>query len=438
MSTNTVITWCIGGVLLCSSIAGLAADLVQIHEQATLHDPVFRAAAASKQTAIEALPQNRALLLPTLTLDASKSDITQKVLSGSAFLFASESQGYTLTLRQPLFHRDYFVRLAQANTVVAQAEIEYLAAEQALIVRTAQQYFDTLAAQDDLGFAHAEKNALERQLEQTKQRFEVGLIAITDVHEAQAAYDLVSAQTIEAENRLSSQYEALHELTNQYHDKLAKLDAETPLINPEPAGIEQWSQQALRENLVLQAAQLNAQTVKNDIKIYQAGHLPQLDLQASHAYNDSSGGNFGTRETEDRTVTLQFTLPLYQGGAVNSQIRAAQGRYQQATAAVEQQRRATLRQARDGYRGVLAAIKRVKALQQAVISAQSALTATEAGLEVGTRTTVDVLGVRRNLFRAQRDHARARYDYILNTLRLKHVSGQLQHSDLQQVNRWLH
>jgi len=438
MRRNTVIQRAILCLIpILAPTTGLAADLALIHQQAANQDPVIKAAAAAKQSLIETLPQSRALLLPSITLNASKSETTQEVLSGSAFLFSGESQGYTLTLVQPLFHRDYFARLAQADKIVAQAEVDYIAAEQALITRTAQQYFDALAAQDNLDFAHAEKNALARQLEQTKQRFEVGLIAITDVHEAQAAYDLVTAQTIEAENHLASQREALRELTNQYHDSLSRLGNELPLIKPEPTDIEQWSQQALQYNLALQSAQLNVNAAQDEIRIYQAGHLPQLDLNASHSYSDSNGGSFGSRETEDRSISLQLSIPLYQGGATSSKVRAAQGRYQQALEAAEQQRRETIRQARDGYRGVLAAIKRVKALQQAVISAQSALTATEAGLEVGTRTTVDVLQSQRNVFRAQRDHARARYDYILNTLRLKQVSGQLQPADLQQVNRWL-
>jgi outer membrane protein len=418
-------------------LPGLAADLVLIHQQAADNDPIFRAAAAAKQTSIEALPQSRALLLPSISLSATKSKTTQEILSGSPFPYIDESTGYTLTLKQPIFHQDYFTRLSQAGTITTQANVDYAAAEQALIVRTAQQYFDTLAAQDNLDFANAEIAALTRQLEQIRQRFEVGLIAITDVHEAQAAFDLVTAQAIEAENNLSSQREALRELTNTYHDTLSVLSNDLPLVIPEPADIDQWSQQALQFNLSLQASQLRASTARDDIKISRAGHLPQLDLNASQAYSDSSGNGI-VAETEDRTVSLQLTFPLYQGGAINSQVRAAQGRHQQAVEAVEQQRRATIRQAHDSYLGVLAAIKRVKALQQAVVSAQSALTATEAGLEVGTRTTVDVLQSQRNLFRAQRDHARARYDYILNMLRLKQVSGQLQPADLYQVNRWLH
>jgi outer membrane protein len=424
------------GVLL-APVAVRAADLLAIYDQAVTNDPVYRTAEAARQTALEAVPQSRAQLLPSLVFSVAKTRNTQNVISGNSLLFAKDTQGYTLSLTQPLYHRDYFTQLAKADTAVAQAEANFAAAQQDLIIRTAQHYFATLAAKDNLDFSHAEKKALEHQLEQTKQRFDVGLIAITDVQEAQAAYDLVVAQTIEAENQLSSQFEALHELTNQYPDAVTPLSDTLPLIAPDPNDINEWSQQALDDNLNLQVARLAVDSAQDDIDISRSGHLPQLDLNASHAYADSTGGDFGDRETRENTITLQLTLPLYEGGGVSSQVRAAEGRYQQALEQLEQQKRATDRQARVGYRGVLAAIKRVKALQQAVVSTQSALQATEAGLEVGTRTTVDVLNSRRNVYRAQRDLAQARYDYILNSLRLKQVSGQLQVENLEQVNRWL-
>lgn len=437
MYRNITVILAVLGLLL-TPFPLLAADLLTIYQQATVNDPVYKQAEAARQTALEALPQSRANLLPSLTLSVAKTRNSQDVISGSSLLFAKDTQGYTLALTQPLYHRDYFAQLAQADSAVATAEANFAAARQDLIIRAAEHYFSALAAKDNLDFSHAEKKALEHQLEQTKQRFDVGLIAITDVQEAQAAYDLVVAQNIDAENQLSSQFEALHELTSQYQDTVAPLNGTMPLIAPEPNNIDSWSQQASANNLNLQVAQLAVKSAQDDIDIAGSGHLPQLDLTASHAYADSTGGDFGSRETRDNSITLQLTVPLYQGGATSSRVRAAEGRYQQALEQLEQQKRATDRRARDGFRGVLAAIKRVKALQQAVVSAKSALKATEAGLEVGTRTTVDVLNSRRNVFRAERDLAQARYDYILNTLRLKQVTGQLQLSDIEQVNRWLH
>lgn len=424
-------------IFAVASLTASATDLISIHQQARENDPVFKRAAAAQQMALESRQQSQAQLLPTLVFNAQISDYSQDVISGTALLFARKSQGYSLTLTQPIYHRENFVRLDQADAEIAQAKATFAAAEQELIIRTAQLYFDALAAKDNLDFSRAEKNALERQLEQTRQRFDVGLIAITDVHEARAAYDLVAAQDIEAENLLNSQFEALHELTNHDYKNLAVLGDTLELVSPDPADINSWSQQALNNNLALLAQHLATQIAQDNIKISRAGHFPQLDLNANHTYADSSGGNFGARETRDNTVSLQLTVPLYQGGAVQSQTRLATAQYDQAVETLEQQKRSTIRQARDGYRGVLAATKRVNALLQAVISAQSALKASQAGLEVGTRTTVDVLEARRNLYRAQRNLARARYDYILFSLQLKQVSGQLQLSDLEHVNRWL-
>jgi len=437
MRRYSAITLILLGVLF-APLPLAAADLLSVYQQATTNDPVYKSAEAARQTALEAVPQSRAQLLPSLIFSVAKTRNSQDVISGSSLLFAKDTQGYTLSLTQPIYHHDYFTQLAQADTAVAQAEANFAAAGQDLIIRAAQYYFSALAAKDNLDFSYAEKKALEHQLEQTKQRFDVGLIAITDVQEAQAAYDLVVAQAIDAENQLSSQFEALHELTNQYQEAVAPLSDAMPLISPDPDNIDSWSQQAIDNNLNLEVARLAVESSQDDIDVAKSGHFPQLDLTANHVYADSTGGDFGNRETRENSITLQMTLPLYVGGATSSQVRAAEGRHQQSLEQLEQQKRATDRRARDGYRGVLAAIKRVKALQQAVVSAQSALQATEAGLEVGTRTTVDVLNSRRNVFRAQRDLAQSRYDYILNTLRLKQVTGQLQVTDIEQVNRWLH
>jgi len=429
----------------CASISSLHADeLLNIYHLALDNDPVFLSAKASQQATLESVPQSRALLLPTLSLNASTTSNRQEILSSSsdALLFPPKtfnytSNNYSLSLTQPLFHRDYFARMGQADAQVGQANAEFAAAEQDLIIRVAQRYFDVLAAIDNLAFARAEKTATERQLEQTRQRFDVGLIAITDVHETQAEHDLITAQEIEAENLLASQYEALRELTGNIHESLKMLGGNMPLIKPEPTDINQWSETASLQNLSLLAAKFSLRVAHKSIVLNRANHYPNFDITANYNYADIGGGSFGGRESADSSVALQMTLPLYQGGAVNSQIREARHQYQQAQQALEQQRRSTLRQARDAYRNVMSAINRVTALKQAVISANSALNATEAGLDVGTRTAVDVLNVRRNLFRAQRDYARSRYDYVLSTLTLKQAAGQLSSTDLEQVNSWL-
>ncbi len=417
-----------------------ASGLFEIYQLAIENDPQYRGAEAAYYAALETKAQSRAQLLPLINLSANISKNKQDTINSGVFALGTRrfaSSGYTLSLSQPLFNYDYFIQLRQSDATIGEAKANLSAAQQALMVRISERYFDALAALDGLEFARAEKRAIDRQLEQTRQRFEVGLIAITGVHEAQAAYDLVTAQEIFADNLLASQYEALAEITGRYHKTLAVLSAETPLITPKPADIGKWSDTALNQNFQLIAAEFVYNKARDEIKRQRAGHLPTLELNANHIYTDSKGGNFGNNESKNQAIELRLNLPLFQGGSTSSRTRQAQRLADQSREGFEQQRRAILRQARDAYLSVLAEINRVKALGQAVVSAQSALDATEAGLEVGTRTTVDVLNTRRELFRAQRDHARSRYDYILHTLRLKQAAGILAAADLERINSWL-
>lgn len=430
-------------LFICVPAPGRAADnLLDIYQLAEQNDPQFKAAEATHMAALEAKPQSRALLLPDLSFSARAAREREDIKSSSSAIFSTETlysttKAYSLSLTQPLFNTEYFNQLRQADAVIGQADAELAVAQQDLIIRVAQRYFDVLAAVDNLEFARAEKNAVERQLEQTKQRFDVGLIAITDVHEAQAAYDLAVAQEIEAENQLSSSEEALRELTGQQPEALANLTEKMRLIPPDPTNIDTWTDTALDQNFALIAAEFAVKAARAEVKLQRSGHFPTLDITANHGFTDISGGSFGARETEDDTIGLQLNVPLYSGGIVNSRVREAAQQLEQAKANLEQQHRSTFRQARDAYLSTTAAINRVKAFQQAVISAQSALDATEAGLEVGTRTTVDVLDARQELFRARQNHAGSRYDYILNTLRLKQAAGVLNSVDLEQINDWL-
>lgn len=437
---NTLHRCLLAATLAVASAAAAAANLAEVYDLATRNDPVLKAAAAARLAALEAKPQSRALLYPALSFsagyDRTREDVKESGL-GAVGVSTFNTSAYALSLNQPLFNRDYFTRLRQADAAVAGADATYRAAEEALVVRVAEAYFNLLAADDNLEFARAEKNAIEHQLEQAKQRFDVGLIAITDVHEAQAAFDLAKAREIVASNRRASSQEALYEITAQGIDAVAPLGARIPLANPDPADIEHWGRVALEQNFSLLAAQFTAQSAREEVTRQRAGHYPTLDLTASLSRANEDGGVTGESDVEDRTVGLQFTLPLYAGGAVNSRTREAAYKLTQAQEDVESQRRATLRQARDAYLAVVAAINSVNALEQAKISAQSALDATQAGFEVGTRTTVDVLSAQSDLFAAQREFAQSRYDYILNLLRLKQAAGLLQPADVGEINRWL-
>lgn len=425
--------------LLLSSVAARAADLLDIYRLAEQHDPQYLAAEAQWQAAREARAQGRALLLPSVNFTAGLSNDSQKVVNSSSGFYASDttyetdSTRYGLSLTQPLFRFDSFMRQGQAGAQVAQAEAEFAAQRQALILRVAEAYFGVLAAQDTLEFAEAEKKAIGRQLEQTRQRFEVGLIAITDVHEAQAAYDLATAQEIDADNQLSSAREGLRQLTGSDQDRIDALRSKVPLLSPDPDDIDAWVARAMEGSLPLQAAGFALQAAQSGVRIARAGHLPSVDAVVDYSRNDVQGGVFGSRETEDTSVAVQLSMSLFAGGAVRSQVREALQREEQAAQLLELQRRSAQRQTRDAYRSVQADIGTVRALQQAVVSAQSALEATQAGYEVGTRTAVDVLSSRRELFRARRNYAGARYDYLLDTLRLKQAVGQLAGDDVERL-----
>jgi len=439
MKANRTTAFFFGIGLLTLSGLGHAEGLLDVYNLATESDPTIRAANAALQAQLEAKPQAKGLLLPTISFNASTTESQQDIDKPTASAGTSnfDSTSYTLSLTQPIYHRDYLVQLRQADAQVAQADANYRAAEQELMVRAAQRYFDVLSAMDGLEFARAEKKAVARQLEQTEKRFEVGLIAITDVHEAKARYDSTVALEIAAENQLSNSREALYEITGQYLEKLKPLMEDTSLVPPDPKDIEQWTSTALKQNLTLIAAQYAADIANQEVKRQRAGHYPTVDLVGSRDYSDSGGGRFGASQSETDSISLQLTVPIYQGGIVSSKVREAAHLKIESMEKLEQQRRTALRSTREAYLGVLAAISQVNALKQALVSSESALEATQAGFEVGTRTIVDVLVALRETFRAKRDYAQARYDYIMGTLRLKQGAGILNASDLEKIDAWL-
>lgn len=421
------------------SLAVRAENLVDIYGEAVGSDPQLSAARSKRDSVMESKPQSVARLLPSLSASAGANRIRQNMKStpfpGNSGLQIYDNNDFQLNLLQPIYHHDYWVQLSQAGHFIAQAEAEYRAAQQALIFRSAQSYFAVLSAEDELLFATAEKEAIARQLEQAKERFEVGLIAITDVHEAQAGFDQARAGEILAVNEVDNSWEALHEIINRRPQSLNPLADQLPLIKPEPMDIEAWRTAAVEGNLDLVAARAGTQAAKENISLQRSGHFPTLDVVGSLGLVDTDN-RVGSR-SDTRTIGLQLNLPIFEGGAVNSRTRQAQHDFQEAQRNLDGTLRAVERQVRDAFRGVLTSISQVEALHAAVVSSESALEATEAGFEVGTRTMVDVLAEQRNLFRAKRDYSRARYDYILNGLKLKQAAGSLSKADLEAVNRVL-
>ena len=337
------------------------------------------------------------------------------------------------------------MNLRKANKTVAQAEVDYLAAEQDLIIRVASAYFNILAAEDTLESEQAARQSIEKQLDQAQKRFEVGLIAITDVQEAQAAYDQSIANEIIAKRSLATAKESLRSITDSYPGKLKKPGNDLPLIMPNPQRENDWVDTSLEQNLSLMSAEVGVEIAKSEIKIQRSGHLPTIGVQAARrdtdtdSFRSDSGGALSPADSENinEGVGIQMTLPLYSGGQVRSRVKQAVARHRASKEKLERVARETTKVARDSYLGVISGIATVKALQQSVMSSATALQATEAGYEVGTRTTVDVLDARRRLFSAQKNLAISKYDYILNILKLKQAAGTLNVQDLEQINGWL-
>ena len=429
-------------VLFCTCAnAAYTADLVEIYGYALDSDPQYRQVAATKRAVMETRPQALAQLLPSLSFRANAFTNEQEIDSifnpiGQEGKVTFGSHGYSLDLTQPLFRGDRIIQYLQADNRIQQADAELVAAEQDLILRATTAYFEVLAAYDNLGFAEAEKKSLSRQLDQATQRFDVGLTAITDVQEARAGYDRAFAAEIAAKNNVDNAREALRSITGAYFSELAPLGETMPLLSPQPEEIETWTGAALEQNLNVLAAQHAVDNARREIKRQQAGHLPTVDMVARHNL-DKSGGRFGSVESTTSSVGVQLNVPLFQGGYVSSRVRETHERLNAELERLEQARRNAQRLTRQAYLGVISGISRVNALEQAVLSSETALQATEAGFEVGTRTAVDVVAAERATSQARRDYARARYDYLLDTLRLKQASGSLSAQDLSQVNRWL-
>lgn len=435
--------------ILLAGVAGaflaplaVAEDLLTVYQQAVQNDAQLAAAAAARDAAHELKPQALSFVLPNIQAGADTAKNTLRTDSASTFPPSGRtefnSHAWQVQMVQPLFNWQLIAGLGQADALVRQANNQYSFAEQELMLRAANRYFAVLAANDGLSFAEAEKAAIGRQLEQAKQRFDVGLIAITDIHEAQARYDLTVSQEIESRRLVANALEALREVTGTGYENLTPLAETLPLEPPATADAEAWVKQGVEQNPLVLAAIEAANAARKEIERQRAGHFPTLDASATYADTSFNGSRQGSGyDGEDTIYGLQLKLPIFEGGRTNSLVRQAQKQFLEAQQRLEQQRRATARDTRDAYLGVNVSISQVKALAQALISNQSALEATELGYRVGTRTSVDVLDAERELYRAKRDLAAARYAYVLNVLRLELASGQLGQDDLTRVNGWL-
>lgn len=414
----------------------LAQNLVDIYQLALLQDTQLLIAESNYLAAIEALPIAKSIRRPQVFfgLEAGANDFDNSFLPDNT----SESYGYSLNLTQNLYNHASIsdVRAADAALVAQLAVVQE--ARQDLMLRTAQAYFTILAAQDNAEFTYSERNAISRQLEQAQKRFEVGLIAITDVHEAQARFDIAEAQVILADNILEDSYQALQVIIGEAPSRnLSRLGDDLKLIIPIPAIAESWVELALNNNRSLLAAQANQKALKYDREKFDKAYYPVVDFTARYSGIDTNQDFLPDNNQNELSLRLELLMPLYTGGRISAERRQSASAYQAAKTTTLLQSRLASQQTRVAYSGVVSGISQVKALKQAYKSSNIALDATRAGFEVGTRTSVDVLISLRETFRTLRDYAASRYEYLINTLRLRQAAGILEESDLHKINRWL-
>jgi len=453
------------------SFTASSEDLLTIFDQAVVNDPTVREAEFTRQATKEAKPQAWAAYLPQINGSYNKGESEGTQLTTGANIvpdpvnppnrilqpFADNSSsspefsGWSVELRQSIFNWGGLVGLKQSSRVAAQADADYGAAQQDLAIRVATRYFDVLAALDNVQATQASLDAISRQLEQADKRFEVGLIAITDVQEARAARDTAAADLIAAKRAYATSQELLREITDMQYASLSVPSGTMPLAIPDPADPQKWVDTSMQQNLSLTSSRLGADIARDNVRSAFGGHLPSVDLVVSKSHSESAdiadfpaGPNFpggsaatGRDSDTDKYIQLQVQVPIWSSGGTHSRVKQESYRWQAAKQRVERVSRETERTARDAYLGVMSEISRVEALKQALESSRTALKATEAGYDVGTRTAIDVLAARRTLVQSYTNYARSRYDYMLNVLRLKQAAGILDRNALQDVNAWL-
>src|SRR5580692_2497080 len=457
-----------------------AADLLAVYQRALQNDPQLREAEATRLAALEAKPQALSALLPQLSgngkisreRDTGSINQTESLelppcgpaipagapcaAAGTpttvteSFPFNGKvettTHKYTVDLKQNLFSWGNWEALKRADSQVAQAEADYQAAQQDLMERVAQRYFDVLGAQDDVEAQQVALTSVSRQLEQAEARYKIGLIAVTDVEEARASHDSTAAAVIAAKRALASTLELLREIIGDPFDHLAVPVEPFDTANPDPISEDRWVEMALQQNLSVVSSRLSADIARENISIQRGGHFPSLDLVGSagkltnngiDAFDDGSPAGGTTLDQRQRSIGIQLTFPIYSGGLVSSQVRQAVYQHRAAKERLERVARQTEHDARDAYLGVLSEITRVKALRRAVESNLTALRATESGYEAGTRTAVDVLQSRQQWVQAQTDYSRSRYAYMINVIKLQQAAGILSEQSLQRINALL-
>jgi outer membrane protein len=436
-------------VLVILLITGLnlnADNLLDIYNEALINDPTYKAAEFSYLADKEIVVQGRSALLPSLTLSGSTN--WNEYYQNKELQQEYNSFSTSASLSQPLFRLDTWFNYKQSKSLTNAAEADFAFEQQNLLVRTAELYFGVLRAIDNLNAGVSEEKAIKKQLDQAKQRFEVGLSAITGVQEAQLAYDLSKASRINLEGRLYSSREALNALIGREIFSLDELGNSLLIESPNPTSKEEWVKLALSNNYQLKAALLRKDAARNNAKSSASNHLPKIDIVGTKSESETNQFNYEginingqgipvPELTGRRNFAIQFSVPIFQGGAVNSQRKQAYSQYEKVNENTLFTQRRIIQEVRSEFSNVITLVANVTAQKQAVLSATSALEATQVGYKVGTRNVVDLLQAEKNLYSAEKNLANAKYDYILANLRLALASGTITPGDLVKINNLL-
>jgi outer membrane protein len=443
---NTLIATLVAGAFMCASMSPnvQAADLLQIYKDALTNDPVYASARAAMNAGEEKIPQGRSGLLPNLAVSGSylssglteSTSIPDPALGGNFYSTHYPTEMYTVSLTQPLFRLANWQQYQIGILSAASTEAQFSQAQQDLILRVAQAYFDVLTSQDALASIQANKVAITEQLASAKRNFEVGTTTITDTNEAQSRYDLAVAQELAAQNDLEIKRTALEQIIGKPPGDLATLRTGIKLTPPQPAQMDKWVDSAEHENFSVVGQQINVEIAQRTIKANRAGHYPTVDLIAQRTHTNQGGNSilYPAGIDNQTAAGVQWNIPIFSGFMVNSKVKEAIALEDKAQQDLENARRTAAQLARQSYLGVSSGLAQVAAYEAAEISSQSSLDSNLLGYQVGIRINIDVLNAQQQLYTTRQTLAKARYDTIVNGLRLKSAAGTLKDDDLLAVN----
>lgn len=426
-----------------ASAEGSATDLVTLYLKATEFDPAYQAARSERQLTVEALREARSGALPTISANAVESYVKQDIKSSESPLWTVGKSDYfsedlSISLTQPLFHATAFYRIPEARAGVRRGDAEFAAAEQELMYRVAEAVFNFLASRDDVAFTTAEREAIGRQLDETEQKLGSGLARLTDVHEARGRFAVAQAAEIDARDRLEDARQAVAEITGEAPADIKSLSAGLPVVNPESQDAQSWLQTALFQNPKILAATAAVDMARDELKAQRGAYKPSLDFVASYSDANAGGSVYGGgNNIANSQFALRLAVPIYDGGKTPSLVASAALRQNIAAQALERETRSVERQTRTAFQGVISGVARVEALAVSVLANEATVMGKDEGWRAGLNTGLAVLDARKDLYSAKRDHALARYLYVLNSLKLKKAAGSLSLRDLQGINAYL-